>query len=516
MTITMAKRWPVPVQHAPVALLALLLSPNCLADWKVTPTLELRQTHTDNVNLRSDALARAQNITELAPGLSLFNNSPSLKLAATYQRHYYKFSEDDVPNTQNAVQNLSADMKARLAGDFLYFDANGSIGQHTISAFGPQDNIANYSDANKAEVRSWRASPYVKHAFGTSAVLNARYVHDSVRTSTQGMGNSDGDALSLNVASGPLFRRFGWSTNISRQRIEDTRAPSSTNDNLGLTLSYALGNSFSVNATTGYDRYDYQALGGETAGKSWNLGFAWNPSLRTSLTATAGRRYYGSSYSLHALHRSRHTVWSLNYDDAVTTTRAQFLLPATIDTAAMLDQLFSATISDPVARAQAVQAYLKATGLPASLADNINYFSNRYILQKQAQASVAFNTARTTSVLTYADTRRNALSTIQADSVLQGSSTSSLNDNVHQKSASALWSWRFGARSTMSLSLNSNKSTSNSTGLDTDYRAARVSVTRQFMSRMRGEVEARRTVGSRIGESDYHENAVSAALFMQF
>lgn len=516
MTITMAKRLPATAMHAPVALLALLLAPNCLADWKLTPTIDLRQTYTDNVNLRPEPLALSQNITELTPGLSLLANSPRLKLNARYDRHFYRFSDETVPNKQNAVAGLNANMKATLVDELLFFDATGSIGQHTVSAFGPQATDNSYSGANKAEVKTWRISPYMQHRFGTFAVFNGRLTHDSVKSGTSGLGNTEGDALSLSLAS-VQGRRFGWSTSLSRQHLQDTRAPASTSDNAALTLSYALGSNFKLNSTLGYDRYDYQALGGKTAGKSWNGGFEWTPSQRTSLSATAGRRYYGSSYSLHALHRSRHTVWSINYDDQVTTTRAQFLLPASIDTASMLDRLFTPTFPDAAERAQAVQAYIKATGLPASLADNINYFSNRYILQKQAQASVAFNSARTTTVLTYADTRRNALSNIQTDSPLQGSASANLNDNVHQKSASALWSLRISPKSTMALSLTANDSVSNSTGLSTDYRAVRASMTRQFMSRLRGELELRRVTGSQVSVAgDYRENAISASLNMQF
>lgn len=513
----MAKRLAVAPQSAPLALLALLLAPNALAEVKVTPTLDLRTTYSDNINLRPEAEARAQFVTELAPGLSLFSNTPRLKLSASLQRHFYKYSDEEVPNTQGASSSASAAMKATLIDELLFFDATGAIAQHAISAFGPQVSDNAYLTSNRSQVKTWSASPYLLHRFGNTAQLNARYTHDSVESNSTGLGDSKSDGLALNLASVGGLRRFGWSTSLARSRITNSRTPTSTNDNASVTLSYGLSSAFTGNATLGYDSYDYDSLGGRTAGRSYNLGFAWNPSLRTSLTASAGRRYYGSSYLLHALHRSRHTVWSLNYDDAVTTTRAQFLLPATIDTAAMLDRLFTANIADPVARAQAVQAYIRATGLPAALADNINYFSNRYILQKQAQASVAFNGARSTAILTYADTRRNALSSVQADSQLQGTSSFNLNDNVHMKSASATLNYRLSARSGVNLSWTATDSTSNTTGENTDFRAVRLSMTRQFMQRLRGEVEVRRVSGNQLGAvGAYRENAISASLNMQF
>ena len=51
MTTTMANRPAAKVRHAPLALLALALSPSAMAEWKFTPTVDLRASYSDNVNL---------------------------------------------------------------------------------------------------------------------------------------------------------------------------------------------------------------------------------------------------------------------------------------------------------------------------------------------------------------------------------------------------------------------------------------------------------------------------------
>jgi uncharacterized protein (PEP-CTERM system associated) len=362
-----------------------------------------------------------------------------------------------------------------------------------------------------------RVSPYLSYRFGSTANMELRYTRDSLDTGrTTGLGNSDGNTFLLNLSSGPSLRRIGWGLNVARQKVNYSLAPESTIDNANLNLRFLLSNTFTATTGVGYDSYDYDSIGGRTEGRSWSLGFDWKPSGRTSLQASAGRRYYGPSYMLNAHHRSRSTVWSINYNDAVTTTRAQFLLPSTIDTASMLDGLFTATIPDPVARAAAVQAYIRAAGLPPSLADNINYFSNRFILQKQLQASVAFSTSRTTTILSVFDTRRNALSNIKADSLLQGSQSVNLNDDTRQQGASAALNWRISQRSSINLALTAATSISNSTGQEVDNRAVRLGVTSQFKPRLRGLLEVRRVAGSTLGiaSGDYRENGVSAILSM--
>jgi uncharacterized protein (PEP-CTERM system associated) len=513
----MAKRSAAKVRQAPLALLALVLSPNAMAEWQFTPTLDLRANYSDNVNLARKELAKAQFYTEVAPGFSLINNSPRWKMRTAYSRSIFWAAKDDVPGTRDSAQNLSGAIDARLVDDLLFFDAEAHIGQQAISAFGPQLNNNNYSSANRTEVRTWRASPYLRHRFGNTADVELRYMRDSVDTGRVGMGNSDGDTISFNVSSGRSFGRIGWGLAASHSKVKDTIAPENSVDNANLNLRYLLGSTLTATASVGYDRYDYQALGGRTAGRSWTTGFQWTPSSRSSLAANVGRRYYGSTYFLKAQHRSRGTVWNINYNDAVTTTRSQFLLPSTIDTAAMLDGLLTATIPDPVKRAAAVQAYINATGLPPSLADNINYFSNRFILQKQLQASVAINSARTTTVFSLYNSRREALSTIQADSLLTGSQSANLNDNTRQYGANAMLNWRFNSRSSLVLNLNSGKTISNSTGVETDNKSVRLGVTSQFKRHMSGLFEVRRVEGGTLGGlGDYVENGVSATLSMQF
>jgi uncharacterized protein (PEP-CTERM system associated) len=502
---------------APFAMLALLLSPACRADWKVVPSVDVRETYSDNVRLEANEFARSQFITDVAPSLAVASDGPRLKLRGMFSAHLYGYSDDRIEGLNRSQRQLSADARAKLIDDLLFFDGAASIGQQSISAFGPQVNNNGYSNTNRTEISTWRVSPYLAHRFGSTASAELRYTRDSVKPGSFGLGDSSSDTASLSVASGAAFRTLGWGLQLSRQNLDDSQAGKSTSQTASATLRYQVANSFSLNLNGGYDKYDYQALGGATAGSSHSVGFSWVPSARTSVEASAGKRYFGSSYALTALHRSRRTVWSINYNDAVTTTRAQFLIPATIDTASMLDRLFTAGFPDPVARRQAVDAYILATGLPASLADNINYLSNRFILQKQLQASAAFNTPKTTTILSLNATRRNALSAAQSDSALLGSNLSTLNDDTKQVGATLASSYRLNSRTAVNLTLSAARIESLATGIRDNQRMANVALTRQLQRKLKGAVELRRSQGNAFvsGGRDYRENAVSASLLFQ-
>jgi len=518
MTITMANLHRRPVAAA-VALALLSLAPACRADWKFTPQVEVRETYTDNVALRPNG--EANWVTELAPSLRIAHTGPRLQLDANYTRRIFEYADKDVGGTRGATQDLSANAKANVINELLFIDAGASIGQRDASAFGPllQPSGNNFATANSTEVKTARLSPYLRQRWGSYANAELRYSYDRVTSSATGLNNTTGNALSLNVASGSAFRQLGWglqATQSKQKGVATTAAGGeSESGNYALTLRWAATGQFNLTAMGGYDSYDYQSLGGSNGGQAWQLGVDWQPSARTRVQASAGKRYYGNTYSLQALHRARVSVWTVSYNDSVTSTRQQFLLPSTIDTFSLLDRLFTTTIPDADARRQAVAAYIQATGLPASLANNINYFSNRYYLQKQFQAAVALNGPRTTTVLTLQDMRRNGLSSTDVDSGLLGNTSSLVNDNTRQSGGNVTWNWRLSTRTGVLATADLTRVRSVSANTTTTTRGLRVGLTHQLQPKVRAAVDVRRLSGG-LGAGKYTENAVAASLSQQF
>jgi uncharacterized protein (PEP-CTERM system associated) len=366
-------------------------------------------------------------------------------------------------------------------------------------------------------VRSYRVSPYLVHQFGSFATTQLRYTHDLVDSDLSGFGRSKSDVVDLSLNSGQAFKTIGWGLALNRENLEDGIAPAAINSSALASLRYSLSRQFSLTGTGGYDKFDYEGMGNGTKGASWSLGFAFEPSTRTSLRMSAGRRYYGNSYFLAATHRSRNTVWSINYSDDVSTSRGNFLLPSAVDTASMLNQMFLANFPDPAQRAAFVEAYIQAMGLPRSLPTATNYFSNRYTLQRQFNASVALRSARTTTMVTVFKMRREALSLLQYDNPLLGSGQQNLNDNTSQTGLTLNASYRLSALTSASLSASATRSESLSGDLSENNRQFRFYMTHSFQPRLSGNLELRRNSGGlALQNSSYSENAVSASLSMKF
>lgn len=504
---------------APATVLALLISPACRAEIKIQTTVDLRETYSDNAALSASGEGRGQFITELTPSLRLYANSPRVKGSLRMTEHLFAYSGERSDGTNRSQFQLQGDVHARLAGDFLFMDGTAMIGQQSVSAFGPQANANSYSSANRARISTWSISPYLRHRFGRSADTELRVTHDSLASGAVGFGDSTANAVAFSASNADQTRRVGWNLRASRQDVSFSQgAQTKTHEENFLAGTYLRANErFRLNFTGGYDSYSFDSKGTPNSGRSFSAGATWTPSSRTAIEASAGRRYYGPSYYLNATHRSRRTAWVASYSDAVTNTRSQMLIPKFIDTAGLLDSLFISSIPDPVARRQAVDAYIRANGLSPTQPDGTyNYLSNRFQLQKQMLLSSAFSTSRITALASLNALRRTSLSPSEADVILLGD-RAQLNDDTRQVGATGSLNYRVTARSSASMSVSRNRSDSLSTGIRNYQTRLTMGASSQLQRKLRGSIELRRSRGnaSTFGAATYRENAVSATLSLQ-
>ncbi|WP_229445970.1 TIGR03016 family PEP-CTERM system-associated outer membrane protein [Massilia sp. LC238] len=507
---------------APLAIAAMLLASECRADWRVVPALTLTERYTDNFYQEGKDLKRSQFISELTPSLSFLKTGPRLVLNGTAQWRHFDYRDDDLRDTLDHSFEYAVSGRGTLAKDFLYVDASASARPNNVSVFGPRVEDAPYLSANQAKVKTWRVSPYLEHRYGRTATLAMRYARDRVEggRGARGFGNSSSDSVSASLASGPAFNQVGWGLTHVRQDLDDTYNGETSSESTTANVRYALTRRFALTATVGYDNYQFVGLGNDTAGRNWSVGFNWTPSQRTNLSAALGRHFYGQTGSFSLLHRSRRTSWNLAYNDGVTTAREQFLLPSTIDTTELLDRLFAASITDPVARQQAVAAYIRDTGLPPSISENVNFLSNRYFRQKQLLGSMAFKMARTSGVLSLSSSERIALSNEQSDSVLLGTQVGGRNDNVRQHDATANLNYRLSPRTSALAVVGWGRSRSLTTDVVDTRRDFRLGLTHQLSREVRAAVDLNRRFGTygRLGRSSgpFYENSISASLSAQF
>lgn len=527
MTITMAERrrtrritGALP-RLLPLAAAMLVVMPASHAQqWTVTPRVNVIETYTDNVDLRDDDLASAQWVTEVRPSVSVIGESRRLKVNANASWGQYAYSDkDSVRNPTDSQRRYSADLQGTLVDQMLYVDASANRSRSNVLPFGPgaQDNP--FTRDNQTDVKTWNISPYLVRRIGRDATMQLRYTRDSVESGLRNLfGNSTGDTVLFNLASSAELRGFGWGLNYVRQDIENRLVGESSSEMVNASLRYRFSRTWTATATAGYDKYDFEGPGPGTSGRNWSVGGIWTPSTRTSVQASIGRHLYGQTGSLAATVRARRMVWDIQYGDSITSSRSQYLLPASIDTASMLDRLFNGMFPDALQREQAVAAYMLANGLPPSLANDINYLSNRYARSKELRASVGWRGARATGLLSAYRSERRAVSDQQSDSPLLGNSLSSLNDNVRQHGGNLMHTYRLTGRASLQSGVNYRFTESLTTGLESRERMFFVRFNQDLGRHLRASLEARRRNGSTgfASRGDYTEHAVVANLTMTY
>jgi uncharacterized protein (PEP-CTERM system associated) len=509
-----------PVIGSTSAVMLLLSLPASAVEWEFTPTLQLKETFTDNVRL-SNTNEESDFITQVNPGISIVGLGPHLRFNTRYVMQNLFYAKEHGRNATN--HQLDANGNAELLPEHLFVDAQASISQRSTSSFGPQSEDNTNITNNRTNVETYSFSPYLLHHFKDFADAELRYTHDSVSTSGSGsavsteLQDSTSNSILMRLTSGDDFQTLGWGLYYNKQRIDFDSGQEVDQVSYGADLRYRLSRKFSLLANGGYEKNDYLSITGDSGGSFWKAGFDWTPSRRTSVEALAGKRYYGDSYSLKASHRSRRTAFNVSYSEDVTTTRDQFLLPATINTAALLDQLWTSSIPDPIVRQQIVAAFISENGLPESLADSVNFLTNRFFLQKRFQASVTVTGARNTGVLSLFHTKREAQTSQSSDSALLGVSDFSADDNIKQRGIQAQWIREVGPRTRANLGVSLIETEAVTTGREDEEKTLRLGLTKELLSNVRGALELRRRDRESTQDgSEYNENAVTASVFITF
>lgn len=496
-----------PLLAAP--LIVVLVLPAHAAEWTVVPGVRLRESYSDNIRLAPAQLAQPEWTTEVAPTLTVGTNSRRLSLSLDYSLQKLMYSHEP----DRTEQQLAANGHSELMQDWLYLDARASISRQAISAFGSQRSDVSQIDANTNVVHANSVTPYLKHVFRGLAAIELRHSYDHVSSGSLLSVRSNDTRLQVTGDNGG--QGWNWDLTLDRNVISDSQLAPVTMSNAALTLSMPVNSRFSLYGTGGYEKEDYHALSGQPGGRYWSAGGTWTPSPRTTVSASVGHRYFGKTGKLDARYRMRRMFWTLAYNEDITTTHAQFLsLPPTA-LGDFLNQLWSARIPDAALRQQTVKAFLQLSQMLGAQG-NVDYFSHRYYLQKQASLSTVYSGAKSTLALGWSRTGRTAQTTGAVDSILLEPAQLALEDRTRQTALQLGWNWRLSPRGSLNVSASRGVIDSLSTGRSDRNTAIGAGLLHQWNPRLSTSIDLRRTRHTSNAGGDYRENGVSAALVLLF
>jgi uncharacterized protein (PEP-CTERM system associated) len=469
----------------------------------------LRESYSDNIRLAPPGQTSGEFTTEVAPGLSLFTNGPRLKLTLDYSLQKIIYSKE----ADRINQQLNASGRAEVLPDWLYLDARSSISQQNISAFGSQFNDNTLRNDNRDTVRARSISPYLKHYFRGLASAELRYSYDHVASGKLLSVRSDDANLRLTGDNGG--RGWNWDLQVDRKEIDDRSLAPVTMNDASLTLSYPLNSRLGLFTTGGYEMNDYHAVGSQPKGRYWAVGARWTPSVRTNVSASVGRRYFGNTYSLDAQYRMHSMFWTLNYNEDITTTHGQFLSVPPTGLSDFLNQLWTTRIPDPQQRLQTIQLFMLVSQLLGP-DGNVNFFSHRYYLQKRWNLATVYSGSRSALSFSLSTLGRTAQTSSAIDSPLLGADELALEDRTCQKTAQLGWSWRMSPRGNLNVGASYGVVDSLSTGRQDKNAGLTVGLSHQLHPKASLNVDLRHLRHSSNRGGDYRENGVGVALTVLF
>ena len=482
--------------------------------WQIVPSLLVDGTFTDNVSLAAAGLERSDFVTRLSPGISIVGSGARLRLSARFfaEARYEGRTGELTMNPQ-----LSANGNAELIQQLLFLDASASILQQNISLLGPQADSNINDTGNRTDLRSFFVSPYLRRAFGSTAEGEARLRYSKVSSDVSSaiLSNSDSTGITLRLTNGPSFKLYTWNIVYRKDTINYTERQDTTSERVSATGTRLITPLLRIISTVGYEKNDYQSIGDEpTNGMFWSAGVEWTPTPRTKLTATTGRRFFGTTHFLDFSHRTRLTVWRASYSEDITTTREEFLIPTNVDTAGFLDTLFLSSFPDPAARQLEVQNFISQNGLPASLTVPLNFLTNQIFLEKRFLVSFGILGIRH-SVL--ANVFRNSRTPQDASVPLAAAGDFATTSRTEQTGGSVNWNWRWSQYTSANANVSYSLNEFSDLGREDHVTIFRVSLNRQFQPRLSGRLSYRwYKSDSDQNFSTATENAITASIRLRF
>jgi uncharacterized protein (PEP-CTERM system associated) len=379
MATTRASAW-----RAAAAFLALSALPAGAADWTFAPDITLRETYTDNAFLGSGG-KRHDWVTDVSPGIRIDGRGARLTASLAYRPSAIFYARESDGN--DIANNLQAFGRLEAIERFFFVEAAGNIAQNFISPFAAQPTDLAVSTPNRIESRTVSLSPYVAGEIARTLAYELR--NGNTWTSTNDASLGDIHSIQWTGRVSRPVRVFGWALDYSDTEIrhEDFAGRPDEESRLYRGIVYFQPTpEWRLSASAGREENNF-ILQEEQRYSMRGGGISWRPGPRTSASFDYERRYFGPSRIARFDHRTRLTAWNLAYSRSASNFQEEVLRLPPGNTAALLDAIFTARISDPVERAAAVQQFLQSTGTPAFLATPLSFYTQRIFVREAVDAS---------------------------------------------------------------------------------------------------------------------------------
>ncbi|MBP6710691.1 MAG: TIGR03016 family PEP-CTERM system-associated outer membrane protein [Propionivibrio sp.] len=476
-------------------------------DWKITPTLAITETATDNVALASKN-TKSDLISDVNPGLRIEGTGGRSKLRFDYQMHNLFYAQD---SSRNQIQNsLNALGTLEAVDNWLFIEASGNISQQSLSAFGSSSASSSVNvntSENSTETSTYRVSPYIVGSFGSFADYQLRY--NLATTSAKSSLSNDTSTSELvgSLKGNTALASLRWSVDASTQTVNYDQGRNNEADRVRGVLTYEIDPQFRVYLIGGVESNNYQSLDKESKATR-GAGFDWSPTERTLLSVSREDRFFGQANTISFSHRTANTAWKFSDTEDVVTQTGQ---RSAVGLGTYYDLL---AMNFPGISREAAEALFGGIDLDAQIPGD--FLTNGSTIQHRRELSFALLGARNTVTFSAGETQSERASQGALSSIL-GTSDFANAQKIRQRFANINWSHKLTPLSSLIASVSRSNSKgfgTSSSSLETTQQMYNLNVTTQLGPKTNAGLSFRHVVGD--GTVDYTENALTGTLSHQF
>lgn len=313
------------------ALCVCVYTPHAVSgDWTRHYGVTAREVFTDNVCLSEDN-ERSEWITTAAPSFSVKGTGGRVKLNVSGAVELNNLDEGsgcaNNDNSDNFNPTLKGSGTVELLSNLMFVDFNADVQQNSIDPFSASGDSNLTRNENRNTTYQYAVSPYLTHRLGSLAELYLRYTYDNQDNSENSLGKSDQQTFTGAVSSVSGKSPWNWSLQGNHQKItydDDSQFQHQQDELSSVTFNtgYQFSRKWALFGSVGEEMNDYVSVNDDIDGRSWTAGFHWTPNPRTSVQASMGERFFGSTPSVSITHRLKHSRFQLSYDKSLTYTRS--------------------------------------------------------------------------------------------------------------------------------------------------------------------------------------------------
>lgn len=498
-----------------LAAACMLATPVIAEPFHVVPEITATVTATDNGALTGEAQAKHDVIIDIAPRISFRSRGGGYALDGDLALDALAYTEKTAPD--RVLPSGHVGLKSTLADRWLYLDVDGTAEQTAANPFGVLTDVP--SSVNRVTTLRYSLAPYISHEFSPTLSLLARTEQrwtrrhaDDDTTLLLRDARESNNTVSLTERAQPL----GYSFEYSGQRttyLGDVDTALST-EALRAVGTYAPQPHIVLGLVGGRERNEFSLT--RRTDPIYGLRFELVPGERSSLSASAEHRFFGTGWDVQLKHRSPFVALALRSVRQPVALASPQLLGTASSTAGLLDAMLTTRYPDPVARGALVGDLIARLGLPQQLKGPVEVFSDAPQLEQGVDLSAALQGRLTTLTLTAFQRRYSLL--MRADDPLAPLIS---DDQANQQYGVAInLNRRLDPLMTVNFGLSSTRLRGHGArgGDVSDQRLATATLTRQLSPGTTFSLGLRRRLSDTtiVGAADVHESAAFAALSHRF